>query len=173
MSLPTRENPGWHLYLMMSPEDTKSRHQYEVLSLFSCIFLLIHKGCRGEVRPSRNKPFTACLSQDPHLQQEQFRVSNQSHVHVFGAVGGNYFKHWLKALETYLTAGAIWEMLFDFTYESETFPPFHTHLSPARHPPSACQRWALLEEAGKPLIGRLGEETRQHESREGRERKII
>lgn len=48
--------------------------------------------------------------------------------------------------------------------------PFRTHLSPARHPPSACQRWALLEEAGKPLIGRLAEETRQHESREGRER---
>lgn len=30
------------------------------------------------------------------------------------------------------------------------------HLSPVRHPPSGCQRWALLEEAGKPLIGRLG-----------------
>lgn len=36
-----------------------------------------------------------------------------------------------------------------------------TYLSPALHPPSACQRWALLEEAGKPLIGKLGEKTRQ------------
>ncbi len=36
-----------------------------------------------------------------------------------------------------------------------------THLSPARHPPSAWQHWALLEEAGKPLIGRLGEQTQQ------------
>lgn len=27
ISLPTNENPGWHLYLMMSPEGTKSRQR--------------------------------------------------------------------------------------------------------------------------------------------------
>lgn len=32
------------------------------------------------------------------------------------------------------------------------------HLSPVHHPPSAWQHWALLGEAGKPLIGRLGEQ---------------
>lgn len=34
-----------------------------------------------------------------------------------------------------------------------------THLSPALRLPSVCLHWALLEEAGKPLIGRLGERT--------------
>lgn len=62
-------------------------------------------------------------------------------------------------------------MAFGFTFESAKFL-LHTHLSPARHLPSACQRWTLLEEAGKPLIGRLGEETAA-ESRKSREREII
>lgn len=41
------------------------------------------------------------------------------------------------------------------------------HLSQARHPPSACQHWELLEEAGKPLIGRLGDtETERRQKKE-------
>lgn len=46
ISLPTRENPGWHLYLMMSPGDTKSRRQrWNSTSKsdfpgFSCWFLI-------------------------------------------------------------------------------------------------------------------------------------
>lgn len=47
-----------------------------------------------------------------------------------------------------------------------------THLSPALHPPSVCQHWALLEEAGKPLIGKLGEKTQQRRGEKPRRERI-
>lgn len=65
ISLPTRENPGWHLYLMMSPGDTKSRRQRWNSTYksdfpgFSCWFLInVVEG---------NKPCMAGVSQDTHI----------------------------------------------------------------------------------------------------------
>lgn len=137
---------------------------------FPCWFII--KVVEGKSIPAGINPAQPVYQRKrshSHTHTHHFRVSNQPTVHVSGLwkeTQRGFFSHllWLsflwkpcKHIKQQDPFGR-WYLISRLKVKSF---PVRTHLSPARHPPSACQRWALLEEAGKPLIGRLGQETQQ------------
>lgn len=138
ISLPTRENPGWHLYLMMSPGDTKTRWQRwnsTYKSGFSHRFLI--KVVEG------NKPCTAGLSQDTHIYNRS--KAPITLVNTYWDCGWNHREACWTVVESISTAGSNWETVLDFRFESEMFPPPH---SPISSSPSSISMSALGTSGG-------------------------
>lgn len=131
------------------------RDSYVLLSVVCPCWLIIKviagKSVSAGINPAQ--PVYQRKHSHSHTHTQQLRVSNQPNVHVLGLWEETQrgFSHicydvvLFKELQTYSTAGSIWEMLFDFTFESEKLPLPH---SPISSSPSSISMSALGTSGG-------------------------